>query len=337
MDNKLSFENEINLPWVEKYRPVKIDDIISHTKIIELIKNFISNKSLPNLLFHGPPGCGKTSMIMACANEIYGNDIGIMTLRLNASDDRGIEKIRTDIKQFVMADTYSYTKKFGKEMYKLVILDETDSMTLDAQEMLKQLIDILDSKTKFCLICNYLDKINILLQSRCTNFRFSPLKRDDMKKKIIKIATEQNVLIEPNAIDSILNISNGDMRIAINTLQQVSSKKSLIKSNDIYKIASSCTTKILKILKDELININMEIFNFQTKLDLLNEIIDKNNISIPFLLDGIKNLIMVSEFNNNKKIKIIKSLSKLEIYNSRSINQKLIIMSLISIFIENSL
>ncbi|KAG0441574.1 Replication factor C subunit 3 [Dictyocoela muelleri] len=147
---------------VEKYRPKTLDEMIGNPEITKILKNL--NSSLPNLLFYGPPGTGKTSAIkILCKNY--------ETLELNASDDRGIDTVRNQIKEFC---TVSSTKN------RLVILDEVDSMSRDAQNALRRIIE--DTNTRFCLIGNYVNKIIQPIQSRCTRFRFSPIKSDDMKR-----------------------------------------------------------------------------------------------------------------------------------------------------------
>ena len=149
------------LPWIEKYRPKEIDQVISHKEIITSLKKFIEKKSLPHLLFFGPSGSGKTSTIKCCANEIYGKYIDCMILELNASNERGIETVRTKIKNFVCNRNSIFLPLNVRGIFKLVILDEIDSMTVEAQGMLRQTIEKHSSTTRFCLICNDIDKINI--------------------------------------------------------------------------------------------------------------------------------------------------------------------------------
>ena len=152
------------LPWIEKYRPASLNNIISHNNIIKTLQNMITNKSLPHLLFHGKSGTGKTSTIIALAKKLYGKKFKLMVLTLDASDDRGINAVRDEIKGFAEK---SYMFHQG---VKLIILDEADAMTWDAQFALRRTIEKYSDTTRFCLICNYENKIIKPIRSRCANF-----------------------------------------------------------------------------------------------------------------------------------------------------------------------
>jgi DNA replication protein DnaC len=167
-------EKNKNIPWVEKYRPGSLNEIVSQTHAITSIKKFVKNRQLPHLLLYGQSGVGKTSTIMACAKEMYGDNYSIMVLNINASEERGIDVIRGKIKDFV--STKGIYTEDTTNYYKLVILDEADAITSDAQAMLRRVIENHTENVRFCLICNNVKKINYALQSRCTCFKFSPLK-----------------------------------------------------------------------------------------------------------------------------------------------------------------
>lgn len=223
--------NGSTLPWIEKYRPKKLDEIYSHGEVIATLKKFIKNKCFPHLLLYGPPGTGKTSCITACAKELYGKKYSYMVLELNASDSRGIEVVRGDIKDFV-------TKKgmflgSSDKMFKLVILDETDAMTNDAQAILRKIIEEYTFNTRFCLICNYVQFINPALQSRCMKFRFSLLDKESMRAKLSEIAKGEGLHVTDNGYDTIIKRSNGDMRRACNIIQSVSMTCTEIDSIDV--------------------------------------------------------------------------------------------------------
>ena len=169
------------------------------------------------MLFYGPPGTGKTSTIIACARKLYGDNYTSMTLELNGSDDRGINIVRQTIREF------ANTNKLFRSGIKLVILDEVDSMTYDAQFALRRVIEKYTYNVRFCLICNYINKIIPALQSRCFRFKFTPLNHSNIFKYLSKIVEQENITIGQDSINAIIKLHNGDLRKSINTLQMVSS------------------------------------------------------------------------------------------------------------------
>jgi replication factor C subunit 3/5 len=185
------------------------------------------------LLLYGPPGTGKTSTILALARRIYGsNNVRQMVLELNASDDRGIDVVREQIKTFASTKQIfslgANTGGNGIAAYKLIILDEADAMTNTAQMALRRIMEKYTANTRFCIIANYSHKLSPALLSRCTRFRFSPLKEPDIRFLVDKVIEEENVKIRPEATEALVRLSKGDMRRALNVLQacHASSKSS---------------------------------------------------------------------------------------------------------------
>ena len=162
--NMSKIDND-HLPWVEKYRPTNLDEVYGQTEIVTILHKFISENKLPHLLFYGPPGTGKTSTIVALAREIYGKNYSNMVLELNASDDRGIDVVRNQIKEFAS------TRQIFSKGFKLIILDEADAMTNAAQNALRRIIEKYTKNTRFCILANYSHKLTPALLSRCTRFR----------------------------------------------------------------------------------------------------------------------------------------------------------------------
>ncbi|MEM7616811.1 MAG: AAA family ATPase, partial [Pseudomonadota bacterium] len=199
-------------PWVEKYRPSSLDELVAHADIIAIIKKLIAEDRLPHMLLYGPPGTGKTSTITAAAKDMYGKAYGAMTLELNASDERGIGVVRNQIKEF--AGTKSWYAGV-----KLVILDEADMMTNDAQFALRRVIEKYTANTRFCLVCNYANKIIPALQSRCTKFRFAPLEPDQIRDRLDSIIQAESLVMPQRARDALLELGGGDMRRVLNILQ----------------------------------------------------------------------------------------------------------------------
>jgi replication factor C subunit 3/5 len=167
----------------------------------------------PHLLLYGPPGTGKTSTIVAAAKRMYGKSYGSMTLELNASDTRGIGVVRNEIKEF------AGTQQLFNRGIKLIILDEADAMTSDAQFALRRVIEKFTKNARFCLICNYVSKIIPALQSRCTRFRFAPLAPSQIQGRLEEVARAEGVAMTEDGKQAILRLSGGDMRRVLNLLQ----------------------------------------------------------------------------------------------------------------------
>ena len=221
----LPVEAEDSLPWVEKYRPDTLDDVSGHQDILATINKFVDSNRLPHLLLYGPPGTGKTSTILALARRIYGvKNMRQMVLELNASDDRGIDVVREQIKTFASTkQIFSSAPKTGDApslaTFKLIILDEADAMTAVAQMALRRIMEKYTANTRFCIIANYTHKLSPALLSRCTRFRFSPLKEPDIRQIVDLVIEKEEIKIEPDAIESLVRLSKGDMRRALNVLQ----------------------------------------------------------------------------------------------------------------------
>eukprot|EP00246_Nothoceros_aenigmaticus_P001382 TRINITY_DN11900_c0_g1_i1.p1 TRINITY_DN11900_c0_g1~~TRINITY_DN11900_c0_g1_i1.p1 ORF type:complete len:358 (+),score=74.82 TRINITY_DN11900_c0_g1_i1:325-1398(+) len=218
-------------PWVEKYRPSTLADVSAHRDIIDTIDRLTTENKLPHLLLYGPPGTGKTSTILAVARKIYGPHYQNMILELNASDDRGIDVVRREVQDFASTQSISFG---ASTSVKLVVLDEADAMTKDAQFALRRIIEKYTRRTRFCLICNYVNKIIPALQSRCTRFRFPPLASADVQARLKFITDQESLNITDSALAAVTRLSNGDMRKALNILQSVHMSVDDVTEDDVY-------------------------------------------------------------------------------------------------------
>ncbi|KAJ9625587.1 Subunit of heteropentameric Replication factor C (RF-C) [Taxawa tesnikishii (nom. ined.)] len=180
-------------PWVEKYRPKSLDDVTSQDHTITVLRRTLQSANLPHMLFYGPPGTGKTSTVLALAKQLYGPDLfRSRVLELNASDERGISIVREKVKDFARMQLSNPPAGPAGEEYRksirIIILDEADSMTQDAQSALRRTMETYSKITRFCLICNYVTRIIDPLASRCSKFRFKSLGDDNAKKRLGDIA-----------------------------------------------------------------------------------------------------------------------------------------------------
>ncbi|KAH8833537.1 P-loop containing nucleoside triphosphate hydrolase protein [Flagelloscypha sp. PMI_526] len=245
-------------PWVEKYRPKSIEDVSSQEHTVAVLKKSLTSTNLPHMLFYGPPGTGKTSTILALARELFGPDnFRNRILELNASDERGIsivrEKIKTFARQTPRAPTVSSDGKvYPCPPYKIIILDEADSMTQDAQGALRRIMETYARITRFCLVCNYVTRIIEPVASRCSKFRFTPLSDVSAVSRVKHIAEEENVSVDPSTIDALVTVAGGDLRRAITYLQSASRLSSstnpptAITPKDVQEIAGVIPTVVIQ-------------------------------------------------------------------------------------------
>ncbi|MEA4957917.1 MAG: replication factor C small subunit, partial [Methanobrevibacter sp.] len=223
-------------PWVEKYRPQTLEDVVGQKHIIDRLKNYVNEEGMPNLMFTGPAGVGKTTTALALVKSILGEYWRQNFLELNASDARGIETVRTNIKNFCRL------KPVGAP-FRIIFLDEVDNMTKDAQHALRREMEMYTKTASFILSCNYSSKIIDPIQSRCAIFRFAPIKGQDIAKRLEYIANQENLDYEGNSIETIVYFAEGDMRKAINLLQAAASGEGTITEDRIYDVVSKARPK----------------------------------------------------------------------------------------------
>lgn len=225
--------------WTEKYRPSTFEGIKGQDKIVSRVKAMVKQKNIGNFLFAGPAGVGKSTLAIVIGKELYGANWRSNFLELNASDERGIDVVRGIIKDFAR------TKSLG-ENFKIIFLDECDSLTKEAQQALRRTMENFTQNTRFILSCNYSSKIIDPIMSRCIVFRFKPLEKDDLKKIIEDIAKKENLDLEKGVVDILHEISGGDVRRVENILQSCAALSKKITKELVYDLVGIAQPKEIK-------------------------------------------------------------------------------------------
>ncbi len=306
----------MNISWVEKFRPKNLDEVESQEDIIVSLKNCIKTKNIPHLLFFGPSGCGKTSTILALAKEIFGtkywND---RVIELNASDERGIKVVREKIKRYAM-NSVSIDNDIPP--WKIIILDEADNMTSDSQFALRKIMEDYSKVTRFCIICNYHNKIIDPIVSRCSMYRFKPIPKENIYKKLKDICNQENTIIDDENIKLIESISRGDMRKAINFLQRCRNFGNFLTNNtkeNLNKINSELIQNISGIISYELLENFFDIC-YKGNMKEADKMIDyfyKNSFSLTLVIPYLLNIIIKhKKLNDNTKSLIVQKILSID-------------------------
>ncbi|HUU79749.1 MAG TPA: replication factor C small subunit [candidate division Zixibacteria bacterium] len=298
--------------WAEKYRPRFLKDLINQQEIKNRLQGFIEADTMPHLLFAGPPGTGKTTAALVLINEILGDfdvfgrkedqiQTNVPYLELNASDERGINVVRERIKNF--AHLMAINAPF-----RVIILDEADSMTSDAQHALRRTMEKYSSTCRFILICNYSSKIIEPIQSRCAVFRFSPLNEKDTKKYMQNIIKQEKIAITPEAIEAVIYVSEGDLRRATNILQSTAIVGKEITEDDVYNATGKAQPQeIRKMLKYAITGA------FKESRKLLLELLIKQGLSAQDVIKQIhREAINMTDIDDKTKVELIKMIGEVD-------------------------
>lgn len=292
--------------------------------IVNTVRKFVHEGKLPHLLFYGPPGTGKTSTIIALAKEIYGSNYRNMVLELNASDDRGIDVVRNQIKEFAS------TMQIFSKGFKLIILDEADAMTSTAQNSLRRIIEKYTKNTRFCILANYAHKLNPALVSRCTRFRFSPISQEAVNTTIATVITKEQLKISSEAIESLCTLARGDMRKALNVLQAC--KASLQDDNDeidtdmIYNCIGAAHPKDIEAVLDSILQ-----DEWTSSYNTISICKREKGLALIDLLSGFVSILNKYELKPATRIEILRGLSDIEYAISKAGNDKIQTSSVIAV------
>lgn len=324
-------------PWVEKYRPGKLKDIVYQDDIISMLKEALISGDLPHLLFYGPPGTGKTSTILALANELFGPKlIRDRVIELNASDERGIGVVRTKIKNFAKLAIGGSEPGYPCPPFKIIILDEADSMTSEAQSALRKIMESNSKITRFCFICNYINQITEPIISRCAKFRFRSIKASPITDRLKYIAKKEHIykqLENDDVLNKIAELSNGDMRRSIMLLQNLRylcCHKSKITVDDIYEATSYMSCEKLSDMLAQIKKIDHVI--------IMTQQLHSMGYPIDNVLEQLVKIIVNSDkISNESKAKIFLTISDSEKKLVDGANEYLQLLNILMCYYQNSI
>jgi replication factor C small subunit len=286
--------------WTEKYRPAKLEEIVDQEHVVSRLKSFVKKKTIPHMIFAGPPGTGKTCCAIAIAREIFGENWKQNFQETNASDMRGINVIRTRVKNF------SRTKPIGSS-FKIIFLDEGDALTSDAQNALRRLMEMYADVTRFIISCNYSSNIISPIQSRAAVFRFKSLSKENVTEYLTRIIKEESLKCEKSALEAIYDISEGDLRKATNILQASATLGSKITRDAIYEVAAQAEPEEVKKMIDYALK-----GKFLDSREILKELLLKRGMAGQDIIKQISRQIYDLDVSEKTKAKLIERVGDFE-------------------------
>lgn len=296
------------LPWIEKYRPKNLNDVVGNKEAVNKLKVILNEKNIPNMILSGPPGSGKTSSIFCIANELLGGAAKEALLELNASDERGIDTVRKSIKMFCKKQV----NNLPKGTHKLVLLDEADNMTPSAQQALRRIIEIYSNTTRFLFACNSSSRIVEAIQSRCVTLKFTRLTESQIMQRLQEILDKENVEYDKEGLKALVFISDGDMRQVLNNAQAISCNKQKITAENVYgicdkphpdemnEVVSACINGNHRDAQRLILQIHSKGYSIVDILDTLFKVIKKsspeNTASAPKTTQNSPNISLRMEY-----------------------------------------
>ncbi len=287
--------------WLEKYRPETLDDVLGQDHVTSRLKGYVESGNFPHLLFAGPAGIGKTTCAIAAAKQVFGEDWQNNFQELNASDERGINTVRTKIKDFAR------TAPLGGASFKIIFLDEADNLTSDAQAALRRTMERYAATCRFILSCNYSSRIIDPIQSRCTIFRFRPIPEDAIREMVQRVSKGEGLEITDDAYEAIIYISSGDMRRAINTLQMAASVSTSIDADVIYETSTAARPEEV----EEMVALALEN-EFLEARDKLDNLLVHQGLSGEDVVRQVHRVLLDSPVEGRLKVRLIDRLGEAE-------------------------
>jgi len=308
--------------WIEKYRPSRLTDIVGQDEIVERLSSYVKSGNLPHLLFTGSAGVGKTTAAVTLAREFFKDSWQMNFREMNASDERGIDVVRNQIKQFAR------TTPLGDATFKILFLDEADALTTDAQSALRRTMETYAQTCRFILSCNYSSKIIDPIQSRCAIYRFKPLGADAVKEEVRRIAGKEGLCITPGAMDAIVYIAQGDMRKAINALQGGAIISNTIDEKMIYAITSTARPDEI----NELLDLSL-CGDFDAAESVLHQLLHDRGIAPNELINQCYRALVKRDMNRNLKVQLIDHIGETDFRISEGANSDIQLEALIARFV----
>lgn len=310
-------------PWVEKYRPRTLAEVIGHEDIIKRLQSYVKSGNVPNMMFTGPAGVGKTSAAVALAKELFGQNFGQNFLELNASDERGIDVVRNTIKDF--ARTLAFDSNF-----KIIFLDESDALTADAQQALRRTMERYTRTCRFILSANYSSRIIEPIQSRCVVSRFRPLSSKHIEGKIREIAKKESISVSDSGVKAIIYVSDGDLRKAVNILQAAAAISGSVDESHVYNISSRARPEEVKAMI--VLAIKGDFLGARDKLDAL--LYDYGMSGEDIILQLYKETRDFAEINDSRKIILIEAIAECSFRVSEGANERIQLEALLAKFMK---
>ncbi|KLK87995.1 Replication factor C small subunit [Methanoculleus sediminis] len=285
--------------WIEKYRPRRLDEMVGQKDIVVRLQSYVKTGNLPHLLFTGSAGIGKTTAAVALAREFFGDSWQMNFREMNASDERGIDVVRNQIKEFAR------TSPLAGATFKILFLDEADALTTDAQAALRRTMETYARTCRFILSCNYSSKIIDPIQSRCAIYRFRPLDREAVIEETRRIAAAEGLTVTEGALDAIVYVASGDMRKAINALQGAAILRADIDEKTIYEITATARPEEI----DELLDLSIA-GRFDEAEQALIELTRVRGIAPNELINQCYRALVQRDIDRTLKVRLIDALGE---------------------------
>ncbi|MEW6222737.1 MAG: replication factor C small subunit [Candidatus Hadarchaeota archaeon] len=307
--------------WVEKYRPKKLAEMVGQEEVVSRLESFVAKKSLPHLLFAGPAGTGKTTAALCIARELFGDGWRQNLLELNASDERGIDTIRTKVKD------YARTRPIGDIPHKIILLDESDALTSDAQHALRRTMEMFTHTCRFILDCNYSSRIIEPIQSRCAVFKFKRLSEEDIKKMLSKIGRGEKLTLAPEGMKAVIQASGGDMRKAVNVLQAAAAVGKKVTEKSVYDVSSAAKPEDVRRMIE--LAFSGRFLEAREKLQTL--LIDQG-LAGEDVIDQVHRVIFSMELPERAKVELVDRLGEFSFRLTQGANERIQLEAMLAHF-----